>query len=71
MDRNADLGERLDDAAVGKNPRTETLEDGAGEGEGGSPQLTLGGFSGPLDHLLTRPSPGAGKNRRHGASALA
>jgi segregation and condensation protein A len=29
------------------------VEDGPGGGEGGSPFLTLDGFSGPLEHLLT------------------
>jgi segregation and condensation protein A len=29
------------------------VEEGPGRGEGGSPHLTLDGFSGPLDHLLT------------------
>jgi segregation and condensation protein A len=44
---------RLDEAAIGSSPRTATMEDWLEAGEGGSPSLTLDGFSGPLDHLLT------------------
>ena len=52
MDRIADPDARLDRATIGPSPRTETMENWLEAGEGGSPSLTLNGFSGTLDHLL-------------------
>jgi segregation and condensation protein A len=40
-------------AAASKAPPAEPVDDGPERGKGGSPSLTLEGFSGPLDHLLT------------------
>jgi segregation and condensation protein A len=62
MDGIADPDKRPDGAseharegATGSSlrPQTETMEDWLEAGEGGSPSLTLDGFSGPLDHLLS------------------
>jgi segregation and condensation protein A len=38
---------------AGSSASGEAVADGSEEGEGASPVLTLDGFSGPLDHLLT------------------
>jgi segregation and condensation protein A len=53
MPGRADSNEVQDTPAIGQSPWAGTTEDGSGAGEGGSPSLTLAGFSGPLDHLLT------------------
>jgi segregation and condensation protein A len=50
MDAIADPQVRSDEPAVNDGP---PAADGPEEGEGGSPYLTLDGFAGPLDHLLT------------------
>jgi segregation and condensation protein A len=53
MDGIADPSDQLTAAQAGKDPHgTEPAADGLEAGEGGSPSLTLDGFSGPLDHLL-------------------
>ena len=53
MDAIADRRTGLDGQAVSDGPLTAPPADGAQAGEGGSPFLTLNGFTGPLDHLLT------------------
>jgi segregation and condensation protein A len=53
MDAIADLQAGSDEPSVSDGPSTTPRADGAEAGEGGSPFLTLGGFTGPLDHLLT------------------
>src|SRR6202789_1781321 len=53
MPGRADSNEAQDTPAIGQSPWAGTTADGSGAGEGGSPSLSLGGFSGPLDHLLT------------------
>jgi segregation and condensation protein A len=54
MDGIADPSEPLNAVQTSKAPRRgEPVADGPQAGEGGSPSLTLDGFSGPLDHLLT------------------
>jgi segregation and condensation protein A len=53
MDAIADPQTGWDGQAVSDEPLTAPRTDEAGAGEGGSPFLTLDGFSGPLDHLLT------------------
>ncbi len=53
MDAIADPPTELDGQAVSDGPLTAPPADGAQAGEGGSPFLTLNGFTGPLDHLLT------------------
>jgi segregation and condensation protein A len=40
-------------AEANKVPPAQPVEDGPAGGEGGAPFLTLDGFAGPLDHLLT------------------
>jgi segregation and condensation protein A len=52
MDAPADLQTGSDEPAVSDGPSTAPGADAASAGEGGSPFLTLDGFSGPLDHLL-------------------
>ena len=55
----ADVGHALPAAAAGpgaeanKVPPAKPVEDWPEGGEGSSPFLTLDGFAGPLDHLLT------------------
>ena len=53
MDSTADWQTGLDGQAVSDGPLMAPPADGAQAGEGGSPFLTLNGFTGPLDHLLT------------------
>jgi segregation and condensation protein A len=54
MDGRAANPEAARDAADGGQALPAVaVEEGPGGGEGGSPHLTLDGFSGPLDHLLT------------------
>jgi segregation and condensation protein A len=53
MDAIADSPTELDGQAVSDGPLMAPPADGAQAGEGGSPLLTLNGFTGPLDHLLT------------------
>lgn len=48
----ADLNERADAAPGGEDCPAEPVEAGLEAGEG-TPRVTLAGFSGPLDHLLT------------------
>jgi segregation and condensation protein A len=53
MDGIADPSDPLTAAQAGKDPHgTEPAADEPEAGEGGSPSLTLDGYSGPLDHLL-------------------
>ena len=52
MDRSAEPSEERDRAVTTTWPPPAPADDAAGAGEGGSPSLTLDGFSGPLDHLL-------------------
>ncbi|MEA2769431.1 MAG: segregation and condensation protein [Acetobacteraceae bacterium] len=53
MDGTADPSDQLIVAQAGKDPhKAAPAADGPEAGEGGSPSLTLDGFSGPLDHLL-------------------
>jgi segregation and condensation protein A len=53
MDGLPDPKSGLDGAAAGTGSLSEGVIDESREGEGGSPYLTLNGFAGPLDHLLT------------------
>jgi segregation and condensation protein A len=53
MDAIADPQTGLDRQVVRDGPSAGPPADGAEAGEGGSPYLTLDGFAGPLDHLLT------------------
>jgi segregation and condensation protein A len=53
MDAIADRQTGLDGPAVSVEPSTGSPADEPEAGEGGSPYLTLNGFTGPLDHLLT------------------
>jgi segregation and condensation protein A len=53
MDAIADLQTGLEGQAVSDGSPTAPTADGPEEGEAGSPYLTLDGFTGPLDHLLT------------------
>jgi chromatin segregation and condensation protein Rec8/ScpA/Scc1 (kleisin family) len=52
MDAVADPQTGLDGQAVSDGPSTASRADGAEVGEGGSPRLTLDGFTGSLDNLL-------------------
>jgi segregation and condensation protein A len=53
MDAIADPSDQLTAAQAGKDPHApEPVADEPAAGEGGSPSLTLDGYSGPLDHLL-------------------
>jgi segregation and condensation protein A len=53
MAGSTDPNNGLDGAAGEPGPRAGTLDDWPQGGAGGSPSLTLAGFRGPLDHLLT------------------
>ncbi len=52
MDGSADPDVRLDAEMTTETSPAVPAEDGSRAGEGGSPSLTLDGFSGPLDQLL-------------------
>jgi segregation and condensation protein A len=53
MDGPADPNNGLERPTVNETPSAVSTAGGHEEGEGGSPYLTLDGFTGPLDHLLT------------------
>jgi segregation and condensation protein A len=53
MDGMVETGIEVDIAALGMAAPAQSEEDGPAAGEGATPFLTLEGFSGPLDHLLT------------------
>jgi segregation and condensation protein A len=53
MDVIADSGDRHDGTNVGQALPAGPVDEDPGEGEGASPHLTLDGFTGTLEHLLT------------------